>query len=134
MFSLRVLSTCVGKACNKLHQLVIVCWKKKSYFFAAIAVCSAIISFRVGIGAPSLRIVTNPRLGPFRLRQTVEFTCEVDLAPSENLIYQWQCCQATGFFRFVTDFGHKIPHPKIVCLLTELTIYLHSMSERFFRI
>ena len=58
------------------------------YFFAAIAVYSA-ISFRDVIGAPSLRIATNPRQGPFRLGQTVEFTCEVDPVP-EVLVYQWR--------------------------------------------
>ena len=39
-----------------------------------------------------------------------------------------QCCQPTRFFRFLTDFGHKIPHPKIVCLLTELTTSTQCLS------
>ena len=57
-------------------------------YLAAIAIYFFMFSVRVrGL---SLRIVTYPRQGPFRLGQTVEFTCEVDPIPSEALTYQWR--------------------------------------------
>ena len=44
-----------------------------------------------------------------------------------------QCCQATRFFCFVTDCGHKIPHPKKVCLLTEFSpLNIRSFFKTFF--
>jgi len=39
---------------------------------------------------PSVKIVTSPRLGPFRLGQTVEFTCEVDSSHDVSISYQWR--------------------------------------------
>ncbi len=38
----------------------------------------------------SVRIVTNPRKSPFRIDSRVEFTCEVDPAPTQQLIYKWR--------------------------------------------
>ena len=51
--------------------------------------------FSVRVRGLSLRIVTYPRQGPFRLGQTVEFTCEVDPVPSEALTYQWRPVDTT---------------------------------------
>ncbi len=36
----------------------------------------------------SVRIVTNPRNSPFKIDSRVEFTCEVDPAPIEQVIYE----------------------------------------------
>ena len=42
-----------------------------------------------------MRIVTKPPHGPFRLGQTVQFTCEVDSLPTENLTFQWTSVEYT---------------------------------------
>ncbi len=44
----------------------------------------------VGVLPLSVRIVTNPRNSPFRIDTRVEFTCEVDPAPTQQLIYKWR--------------------------------------------
>ena len=35
-------------------------------------------------------IVTNPRQGPFRLRQQYQFSCVVEPTPPEPVTYQWR--------------------------------------------
>ncbi len=35
-------------------------------------------------------IVTNPRNSPFRIDSRVECTCEVDPAPTQQLIHKWR--------------------------------------------
>ena len=57
------------------------------------------------------------------------FVCCSTKAAHIEVMSDLQCCQATGFFRFATDFGHKIPHPNIVCLLTEIP---HLIVRRVF--
>ena len=54
---------------------------------------------KLGDGAVSARIVTRPPQGPFRLRQTVQFTCEVDTLPTETLTFQWRSIEdaASGY-------------------------------------
>ena len=44
----------------------------------------------MGVLPLSVRIVTNPRKSPFRIDSRVEFTCEVDPAPTQQLIYKWR--------------------------------------------
>ena len=51
---------------------------------------------KLGDGAVSARIVTRPPQGPFRLGQTVQFTCEVDSLPTENLTFQWRSVEKTS--------------------------------------
>ena len=37
----------------------------------------------------SVTIVTNPRKGPFKVQQTVQFSCFIEPTPPESVIYQW---------------------------------------------
>ena len=50
---------------------------------------------KLGDGAVFTRIDTRPPQGPFRLGQTVQFTCEVDSLPTENLTFQWRSVECT---------------------------------------
>ena len=45
---------------------------------------------RVGAAAPSVRISTSPSQGPFRVYQTVQFTCEVEPAQAHPVTYLWR--------------------------------------------
>ena len=45
---------------------------------------------RVGAAAPSVRISTSPSQGPFRIGQTVQFTCEVEPAQAHPVTYLWR--------------------------------------------
>ena len=47
----------------------------------------------MGVLPLSVRIVTNPRNSPFRIDSRVEFTCEVDPAPTQQLIYKWRAVE-----------------------------------------
>ena len=38
----------------------------------------------------SVTITTQPRQGPFRINQTVQFSCSVHPTPPGNLTYQWR--------------------------------------------
>ena len=38
----------------------------------------------------SVAIITDPRQGPFRLNQRVNFSCVVEPAPPDNVTYQWR--------------------------------------------
>ena len=51
---------------------------------------------KLGDGAVSAWIVIRPPQGPFRLGQTVQFTCEVDSLPTENLTFQWRSVEYTS--------------------------------------
>ena len=56
--------------------------------------CFAVSSGIMGVcgaAAPSVRISTSPSQGgPFRVGQTVQFTCEMDPAQAHPVTYQWQ--------------------------------------------
>ena len=51
---------------------------------------------KLGNGAVAARIVTRPPQGPFRLGQTVQFTCDVDSLPTENLTFRWRSVEYTS--------------------------------------
>ena len=51
---------------------------------------------KLGDGAVSAKIVIRPPQGPFRLGQPVQFTCEVDILPTENLTFQWRSVEYTS--------------------------------------
>ena len=57
--------------------------------YISIAV-SSVIMYRVGAAAPSIRISISPSQGPFRVGQTVQFTCEVEPAQVHPVTYQWR--------------------------------------------
>ena len=38
----------------------------------------------------SVTIITDPGQGPFRLRQSVNFSCVVEPAPPDSVTYQWR--------------------------------------------
>ena len=44
---------------------------------------------RVEAAAPSVKISTSPSQGPFRVGQTVQFTCEVEPAQEHFVTYRW---------------------------------------------
>ena len=51
----------------------------------SVVICTAVASgtmFQVEAAASSVRITTIPSKGPFRLQQTVQFSCEVEPAQS----------------------------------------------------
>ena len=45
---------------------------------------------RVGAAVPSVRISSSPSQGPFRVDQTVQFTCEVEPAQTHPVTYLWR--------------------------------------------
>ena len=57
----------------------------------SVVICTAVASgtmFQVEAAASSVRITTIPSKVPFRLQQTVQFSCEVEPAQSGPVIYQ----------------------------------------------
>ena len=59
----------------------------------SVVICTAVASgtmFQVEAAALSVRITTIPSKGPFRLQQTVQFSCEVEPAQSGPVTYQWR--------------------------------------------
>ena len=42
----------------------------------------------------SVTITTQPRQGPFRINQTVQFSCSVHPTPPRDLTYQWRTVEA----------------------------------------
>ena len=59
----------------------------------SVVICTTVASgtmFQVEAAALSVRITTIPSKGPFRLQQTVQFSCEVEPAQSGPVIYQWK--------------------------------------------
>ena len=59
----------------------------------SVVICTAVASgtmFQVEAAASSVRITTIPSKGPFRLQQTVQFSCEVEPAQSGPVTYQWR--------------------------------------------
>ena len=59
----------------------------------SVFICTAVASgtmFQVEAAASSVRIVTIPNKGPFRIQQRVQFTCEVEPAESGPVTYQWK--------------------------------------------
>ena len=69
-----------------------------------IAVCSVIMC-GVGAADPSVRIITSPSNGPFRVGQTVQFTCEVELALAHPVTYQWRRVDGTSSQDFTKSFN-----------------------------
>ena len=55
---------------------------------------------RVGAADPSVKISTSPSQGPFRVGQTVQFTCEVEPAQALPVTYQWWIVQ--NIFNYYT--------------------------------
>ena len=54
---------------------------------------------RVVTEAPSIRISTRPSQGPFKVGQTVHFTCEVEPAQEHGVTYRWRAVEDLyGFF------------------------------------
>ena len=43
----------------------------------------------------SVTITTQPRQGPFRIGQTVQFSCSVHPTPPGNLTYSWRRVEST---------------------------------------
>ena len=44
----------------------------------------------VSVGEYTVSISTDPRQGPFRIGQTVQFSCQVEPTPPGNVSYQWR--------------------------------------------
>ena len=93
---------------------------------------------RVGAVAPSVRITTSPSQGPFRVDQTVQFTCEVEPAQEQPVTYHWKILDgsvsnfSTGsFHRTFFDFSFR--HSWFYC-----TVQLNGVqigeADRFFEI
>ena len=55
-----------------------------------ISFIAASISAVVSVGEYTVSIITDPRQGPFRIDQTVQFSCQVDPTPLGNVSYQWR--------------------------------------------
>ena len=66
-----------------------------TFVIALLLVLVIAYCLKLGDGAVAAKIVTRPPQGPFRLRQTVQFTCEVDSLPTENLTFQWRSVEYT---------------------------------------
>ena len=112
-----------GSICNYLAALITSCCLK------------------LGDGAVSARIVTRPPQGPFSLRQTVQFTCEVDSLPTENLIFQWRSVEYTyggssysgQSFNKTFNNEHSLRYVWFFCSILKNTTQLAS-SERIVEI
>ena len=50
------------------------------------AVASAVVS----VGEYNVSIITDPRQGPFRIGQGVQFSCQVEPTPSGTVRYHWR--------------------------------------------
>ena len=61
-----------------------------TFVIALLLVLVIAYCLNLGEGAVAARIVIRPPQGPFRLGQTVQFTCEVDSLPTERLTFQWR--------------------------------------------
>jgi len=71
------------------------------------------------VSLPAVVIVTSPGLGPFRLGQKVEFTCEVDSSHFvNNISYQWRSVESVfGGSTYSTRSFNKTFHNNDVTTL-----------------
>ena len=50
----------------------------------------AVASAAVSVGEYNVSIITDPRQGPFRIGQEVQFSCQVEPTPPGNASYHWR--------------------------------------------
>ena len=65
---------------------------------------------RVGAAVPSIRISTSPSQGPFRIGQTVQFTCEVEPAQARPVTYQWGIVEGIYIYSTRTSESFNITY------------------------
>ena len=65
---------------------------------------------RVGAAVSSVRISTSPSQGPFRVFQTVQFTCEVEPAQALSVTYQWRIAERIYFYYNLSNESFNITY------------------------
>ena len=91
---------------------------------------------RVGAADPSVRISTSPSQGPFRVGQTVQFTCEVDPAQAHPVTYQWRNVERViGFSSYTSEsfnttyYRDTLRYCRYTCAVTFNGTVLGSADE-----
>ena len=86
---------------------------------------AASISAGVSVGEYTVSIITDPREGPFRIDQTVQFSCQLDPTPPGNVSYRWRFVDEAGssgasglqqnFSRIYSIYGYHPHHCYYFC-------------------